>query len=179
MKTKSMLICPECGNSMSSNYYVSPSLLDKHGNIIECSSSLPNSSQNRRNRRRGKNKIIHLKKIKNMYVFKPKDITTNHWFLDSVFRNSECEMILRNIVLLQKNANPEMWTPFSWEDYKKFCSHDVTYHEKDVLDAFVNGGKPVLGSSAFLESGWLDFDGERYSFTLKMVAMLGDRWATK
>lgn len=107
----------------------------------------------------------------------PKEIRTNHDFMGSVFQNSECETILRNIVMLQKKANPEAWTPFSWEDYKAFCSHRVTDSEKGVLDAFVKGGKPVSNTSSYLSEGWLDFDGTNYSFTPKMVEMLGEHYS--
>ena len=47
----------------------------------------------------------------------PKQVPTND-FMNSVFQNSECETILRNIVMLQKKTDPENWTPFSWDDYK-------------------------------------------------------------
>ncbi len=107
----------------------------------------------------------------------PKDIRTNRHFMNSVFRNCECEIILRNIVLLQKKANPEAWTPFSWGDYKNFCTHEVIDEEKGVLDAFVRGGKPVWNTSASLSKGWLDFDGENYSFTQKMIEMLGKNYS--
>ena len=106
----------------------------------------------------------------------PKHIRTDHYFMGSVFQNSESETILRNIVLLQKAANPEQWTPFTWEQYKAFCTHRVTESEKRVLDAFVNGGKPVTFTSAYLSAGWLAFDGESYSFTKKMIDMLAENW---
>ena len=102
----------------------------------------------------------------------PEMIPTNQWFIGSVFQSSEAEKILRNIIMLQKKVNPKAWTPFSWEDYKNFCTHNVWDHEQRVLDAFVNGGKPVRNTSAILTSGWLDFDGTHYSFTEKMITML-------
>lgn len=108
-------------------------------------------------------------------LFLPKQIATSD-FMGSVFQNSECETILRNIVMLQKKANPEKWTPFSWEDYKAFCTHSVSDVEKRVLVAFVNGGKPVWNTSAYLSAGWLDFDGVNYSFTPKMIEMLGKNY---
>ena len=107
----------------------------------------------------------------------PKEIRTNHGFMGSVFQNSECETILRNIVMLQKDKNPEGWTPFSWEDYKNYCTHRVSDSEKGVLDAFVKGGKPIYNTSAYLSAGWLDFDGVNYSFTPKMIEMLGERYS--
>ncbi len=109
-------------------------------------------------------------------MFFPKNIRTNHGFMGSVFGNSECETILRNIVMLQKNIDPENWTPFSWEDYKAFCTHNVTESERGVLNAFVGGGKPVWNTSTQISPGWLEFDGERYSFTPQMIGMLGQQY---
>lgn len=106
----------------------------------------------------------------------PKEIRTDHYFMGSVFRNRECEKILRNIVLLQKNANPEAWTPFSWEDYKAFCTHNVTESERGILNAFVNGGS-FLNTTTYQSAGWLDFDGEKYSFTRKMIDMLAEHYS--
>ncbi len=101
----------------------------------------------------------------------PKQVPTNG-FMNSVFQNSECETILRNIVLLQKAKNPEKWTPFSWKDYKKFCTHNVTDSEQRVLDVFVNGGKSAWNTSTYQQSGWLKFENEQYHFTDKMLEML-------
>lgn len=109
-------------------------------------------------------------------VITPAKIRTNHWFMGSVFKNSETETILRNIIVMQKNQNPDKWKPFSWDEYKSFCTHGVDFREKQVLDAFVNGGKPVTMSSAWLSPGWLSFDGERYAFTEKMINMLYEKW---
>ncbi len=111
----------------------------------------------------------------------PKDIRTDHYFMGSVFQNSECETILRNIVQMQKKQNPDSWQPFTWEQYKAFCTHKVTDSERGVLDAFVKGGKPVWNTSAYLESGWLDY-GEKtgqYFFTAKMIQMLSENWPEK
>ena len=78
--------------------------------------------------------------------------------------------------MLQKSYDDDKWKPFSWEDYKLFCTHNVTDTEKNVLNAFVNGGKPVWNTSAYLESGWLDLsDDDMYSFTSKMISML-EKW---
>ncbi|MBP6238826.1 MAG: hypothetical protein KA536_21940 [Saprospiraceae bacterium] len=115
-------------------------------------------------------------KVKQMDVsFLPKDIHTKG-YMNSVFQNSECETILRNIVLLQKKKSPDKWIPFSWDDYKSFCTHKVTDSEKNVLNAFAKGGKPVWNTSAYLDAGWLDFDGTNYSFTPKMIEMLGEKY---
>jgi len=115
--------------------------------------------------------IFHAKTKQEMFL--PKDIPVNHSFRNSVFQNSECETILRNIVLLQRKTNPEAWSPFSWEDYKAFCTHRVTESERTVLDVFVNGGKASWNTSTYQQPDWLHFDGEWYSLTGKMIEMLG------
>ena len=114
----------------------------------------------------------------NVDTAQPKQIRTNHHFMNSVFQNSECETILRNIVLLQKNANPERFTPFTWEQYKDFCTHNVSERERGVLNTFVSGGRSVANTSATQNAGWLSFDEQsgQYSFTEKMVTMLLDRY---
>ena len=112
-----------------------------------------------------------MKEVSIMQI-QPKDIKTNHSFMGSVFQNSECETILRNIVLLQKHLNKEDWTPFTWEQYCNFCTHNVTQSERGVLDVFVNGGKAVFNTSTIQQAGWLSFNGEEYSFTAKMIEML-------
>lgn len=109
-------------------------------------------------------------------MYSPDQISTKS-FMGSVFRNTECEIVLRNIVLLQENQSPNEWTPFSWEDYKGFCTHRVSEKERGVLKAFVNGGKPVWNSSAYLQSGWLSFEDDKYSFTENMITMLGENYS--
>lgn len=112
-----------------------------------------------------------LSHVLKLFSMKPSDIRTGN-FMGSVFRNAECEQILHNIVLLQKKTSPDQWIPFSWQQYQDFCTHRVTLSEKTVLDTFVNGGKPVTRSSTHISSGWLNFDGEYYSFSDKMIKML-------
>lgn len=112
-------------------------------------------------------------------MIQPQHINTNHGFMGSVFQNSECETILRNIVMLQKKANPERWTPFTWEDYKAFCTHKVTSSELGVLNAFVKGGKPVFNTTAHLSPGWLSLEGDKFSFTDKMIEMLEKDWSAQ
>lgn len=116
------------------------------------------------------------KAINNQEMYNPSQISTGD-FMNSIFQNSECETILRNIVMLQKSSDPSEWTPFSWEDYVEFCTHKVTRLEKSVLDAFVNGGKPVSNTTAYLTPGWLSFQDGCYSFTGKMIEMLGRNYS--
>jgi len=108
---------------------------------------------------------------------KPKNVGTN--FMGSIFGNSECETILANIILMQKKINPEAWTPFTWEEYAEFRTatmrnkdHGVSTIEKDILDAFVEGGR-IAYSSARISKDWLSFSEDgKYAFTDKMINML-------
>ncbi len=108
-------------------------------------------------------------------MISPIQVSTKN-FMGSVFRNTECEIILRNIIMQQKAANPDEFTPFSWEDYTNFCTHNVTETERGVLNAFVNGGKPVWNTSARLESGWLNYNDGFYSLSDKMIQMLKENY---
>jgi len=109
-------------------------------------------------------------------MYLPIDISTETDFADSVFKNEECEIVLVNLVRMQKSRNKFYWTYFTWEDYKNFCTHNVTDRERLVLTAFVKGGKPVSSTTADLDAGWLDLEDGNYSFSKKMIKMLGDEY---
>ncbi|MDO8620279.1 MAG: hypothetical protein Q7R64_02940 [bacterium] len=103
----------------------------------------------------------------------PGDISTKRDFMGSDFRNSESEAIARNIVIIQKAMNPDAWMPFSFEEYKKRCSHRVTSSDEGVLYAFVHGGRPVAGTSTILDRGYLKVDEEgRYYVTVKFLEII-------
>jgi len=110
----------------------------------------------------------------------PSKISTEH-YRSSPFENSECETILRNVVMQQRAANPEQWTTFTWEQYKAFCTHNVGENERGVLNAFVNGGKPVLNTTAYLAAGWMMFDDKtgQYHLTAKTIEMLSEKYPEK
>lgn len=104
---------------------------------------------------------------------KPQDIKPVFW--SSIFGNSETETILSNLVKMQTSFKE--WRPFTFEeDYKTFCTHDVTSSEKGVMDALVNGGKPVMRTTAVLTEGWLSFDGTHYAFTDKLIEYLYENY---
>lgn len=105
---------------------------------------------------------------------RPQDIQTknSYGFMGSKFRNTECETIARNIVLLLQKTNPTSWTSFSWDDYKKFCSHEVRDAERGILDAMVNGGRPVWNTSASLAPGYLKKSNDRYEVTKQFTDAL-------
>lgn len=92
--------------------------------------------------------------------------------MGSEFQNSESETILRNIILLQKNKNPDEWRPFTWEEYEGFCTHEVSNLERQILNAMVNGGRPVGNTKAVLSPGYLTLENGRYSVTDKMIEMI-------
>ncbi len=105
---------------------------------------------------------------------RPQDIqTTNSYgFMGSGFRNTECETIARNIVMLLQKANSTSWTSFSWDDYKKFCTHKVSDAELGVLEAMVSGGRPVWNTSASLTPGYLKKSNNRYEVTKQFIDAL-------
>ena len=102
----------------------------------------------------------------------PKQIASNLWFMGTPFQNSQCESILRNIVVMQKSRNPEEFTPFSWEEYQDFCSHKVTTDERDVLNSFVDGRYINYRITNHAGGGWLKFEDGKYSFTPKLIGYL-------
>lgn len=108
----------------------------------------------------------------NTVVLYPKDINLKSHFMGTELENIEAERVVRNIVVGQMKTDPEAWTPFSYEDYKKNCSHNVTNDEEGVLEALVNGGKPVWNTTARLEKGYLVKDGNKYSVTPKLLGVL-------
>ena len=112
-----------------------------------------------------------------MQLLPPSKISVSQYW-SSLFQNSECETILNNVVRLQRNANPEEWTPFTWKQYKAFCTHNVTESERRVLDTFVNGGKPIWNTSAEIEAGWMEYDQKtgEYKLTIRNVAMLTEKY---
>jgi len=105
---------------------------------------------------------------------RPQDIQTAnpYGFMGSGFRNTECETVARNILLLLQKTNPALWTSFSWSDYKKFCTHRVSDTEHGVLDAMVSGGRPVWNTSANLVSGYLKKSNNRYEVTQQFIDAL-------
>lgn len=112
-----------------------------------------------------------------MKNIKPSEIAINHWFVGSVFRNSECETILRNIVCLQRKHSK--FVPFSWDDYKSFCSHKVGEDERTVLDSFVDGRYINYRISNDAGGGFLEMKEGKYCFTPKLIHYLYSQWPEK
>lgn len=106
---------------------------------------------------------------------RPQDIqtaTNPYGFMGSGFRNDESETVARNIVMLLQKANPASWTSFSWDDYKKFCTHRVSDAERRVLDAMVSGERPAWNTSANLAPGYLKKSDDRYEVTKQFIDAL-------
>lgn len=75
---------------------------------------------------------------------------------DTIWQNSEKETIASNLLMLAKSLNA--WWPFTWEDYKAFCTHVVTDSEHSVIRSFV-------------DDGYLREAEGVYHFTLKMIGV--------
>jgi len=106
-------------------------------------------------------------------MFNPNQINISRPFMGSVWQNSETETIARNVVVIQQKLDGTKWTPFTWEQYKAGCSHNVTVAEREVLEALVHGGRPATFTSAILQPGYLTKDADgKYSVTEKFVDVL-------
>ncbi len=101
-------------------------------------------------------------------TLKPKE-TKGIQMIGSVWRSSETESIVRNLLFVQRLMNPEEWSPFSEEDYRKYCTHNVSGAEIGILNALVEGGKPVWNTTAYLQPGYLEVVDEKYVLTDKML----------
>jgi hypothetical protein len=113
---------------------------------------------------------------------RPKDVVIgdSYAFMGSGWNNMESETIARNVVFIQQATNTDHWTPFSWDDYKRLCKHDVTESERGVLEAFVSGGKPIWKTTAVLPPGYLLKDESGlYSVTNKFIDAIPASQKTK
>lgn len=103
----------------------------------------------------------------------PNDVSLEMSFVDSEFQNIESEIVARNIVFIQKKMNPNFWSPFSFEDYQRHCTHNVNqYIEEGVLEVFVSGGKPVPRTSTYINAGYLSKEGDKYLVTERFLNFL-------
>lgn len=110
-------------------------------------------------------------------MISPKEIKTasEYDYMGSAFRNMECEVIARNIVLIAKQINPDAWTDFTWEEYTERCTHKVTREERAILEAMTDGGKPIWNSSCYLQPGYLERHHGRYRVAQKFLDALPGR----
>lgn len=110
--------------------------------------------------------------MKNLTELLPDHINLKSDFMGSDFKNREAEIIAKNIVVIQKKINPKQWTPFSFKEYSELCDHEVGDSEKKVLEAMVNGGKPVWNTSTYLEPGYLGKNEDHYHVTSKFLKVI-------
>lgn len=102
----------------------------------------------------------------------PKDFKTFN-FMGSSWQNSETEEVAENIVYICKILNPEVWSPFTWEQYQYLSIRNTSPDDKIVLDALVNGGRPTTITSCYLNSGYLTKDdSEQYIVTEKFLSVI-------
>ncbi len=71
-------------------------------------------------------------------MIKPSDVTRP--LMNTPWKNSERETVLANVLKLARFKNDDEWSPFSWDDYVKFCSHVPIQAEQAILDEFVETG---------------------------------------
>ncbi len=95
--------------------------------------------------------------------------------MGSRWRNSETEVVASNILFVQRKINNDKWTPFSWEDYQKHCTHTPGRAEREVLDALTEGGKPVWNTSCCLNGGYLQKENGIYSVTDKFLDVIQEQ----
>ena len=63
-------------------------------------------------------------------LIKPSDFQLgNQCFWDSPLKNLEMEAVARSIVFISKKHG-DKWEPFSFNDYKKRCTHNARSEEK-------------------------------------------------
>jgi hypothetical protein len=98
-----------------------------------------------------------VEKISTLAV-KPSDFDTKDHFWNSPCKKCELEAVARNIIIISKKIS-DLWLPFSWNDYKKRCSHEVSYGEISILNDFVR--RDVL-----------DFDGENFLVNDRFIETL-------
>lgn len=96
---------------------------------------------------------------------KPSDYDLRTDFVGSGFNHSQSETIARNIMLLLKNTG-DRFRPFTWKEYKKYCTHNVTDSELSVIEALASGGQKVTFadlSRDYINGFKLEKDGDTYS----------------
>jgi hypothetical protein len=101
-----------------------------------------------------------------MVRISPRDVYRSR-FIGSVFGDSQMEMFLECFVITQFKANPDAWTPFSWNEYVARCDHKPIDAERRILEAMVNGGEVCLNDMGkqkriTIQKGYLTKEGDRY-----------------
>ncbi len=89
-------------------------------------------------------------------MIKPSDVKGP--LMDTVWQNSEREIVATNILKMARFANDDQWASFTWEGYVDFCSHTPSHGEKAILDEFA-------------ENGYLRKENNTYHFELKIIGV--------
>lgn len=100
--------------------------------------------------------------------FKPIDAKRIR-IIGSPFQDSNCEIVLANILLTIQELSPEEWVPFTKDDYCKSVSHSPSNEELRYLDRFIVGGRV---QDKFIQGGWLTKVGDEYSLTGKTIKLV-------
>ena len=87
-------------------------------------------------------------------------------FCGSNLKSCEAEIILSNIMKMLKGKE-DKFLPFTWKEYKKFCSHNVTNYELEVIELLVDGGRyrKIRAGTTWIPGGMLIKKGKTYSIT--------------
>ncbi len=103
---------------------------------------------------------------------KPSDYNL-HDFCGSKMKCGEAEEVARNIMLLLKAANDE-FKPFTWKQYKKFCTHNVTKNELKVIELFEFGGRygTAREGRTYIPGGMLVRQGNKFAVTNRFLQYL-------
>lgn len=104
-------------------------------------------------------------------VFLPKDIKIEKSFRETFSNSLEAQTVARNIVIVSQKINPDLWTSFSFSEYKeRLDNHPPSvFLEERVLEALFLGGTATKTSSICLEPGFLKkFEG-KYEVTQKFL----------
>lgn len=91
----------------------------------------------------------------NISSVRPSDFNTGDHFWDSPFRDSNLETLARNIILISVRLG-NVWTPFTWEEYRSQCKCQVSLMD---LNTMVN-------------KGYLDFKGNKFSVNDRFIVAL-------
>ena len=92
--------------------------------------------------------------IEHISLVKPSEVVEE--LMDTVWQNTEKEIVATNILKLSRFRNNNRWVPFSWDEYVAFCSHRATLSEQRILDDFA-------------ATGYLAKLGDTYVFTMRLL----------
>lgn len=92
--------------------------------------------------------------IEHISLVKPSEVVEE--LMDTVWQNTEKEIVATNILKLSRFRNNNRWVPFSWDEYVAFCSHRATLSEQQILDDLA-------------ATGYLAKLGDKYVFTMRLL----------